>query len=103
MRDEVQYPETWQKSIAQAEELGRARERIAALEAGNVTLRATLKSIAEYCSGDDRALGAIERLAAIRNTAEQALRVHEQSAPNRCEHGLQRDLCGKCSVGLEIK
>lgn len=99
MRDEVQYPETWQKSIAQAEELGRARERIAALEAGNVALRATLKIIAEYCIDNN----ATPCLVAVRNTAEQALRVLEQSAPNRCEHGLQRDLCGKCSVGLEIK
>lgn len=46
-----------------------------------------------------------EALRAAHATVRQALglAVDEQSAPNRCEHGLQRDLCGKCSVGLEIK
>jgi hypothetical protein len=23
--------------------------------------------------------------------------------PNRCEHGLQRELCGACSIHLEVK
>ncbi len=32
-----------------------------------------LNGIAEYCSGDDRTLGAIERLATIRNTVDRAL------------------------------
>ncbi len=43
-------------------------------------LRAALKGIAEYCSGDGQPLGAIERLAAIRNTAEHAVRALEQKA-----------------------
>jgi hypothetical protein len=41
-------------------------------------LLAALKGIAEYCSGDGRPLGAIERLAAIQNTANQAVRHYEQ-------------------------
>lgn len=40
----------------------------------NDRLRNVLSGIAEYCSGDDRTLGAIERLMAIRNTADQATR-----------------------------
>lgn len=58
----------------------------AGLIAENARLRAALKGIAEYCSGDDRTLGAIARLATIRNTAEQAARAHEQSAPAECAH-----------------
>lgn len=36
-------------------------------------LRAALKGIAEFCSGDDTTLGAISRLAHIRNTADRAV------------------------------
>ena len=36
-------------------------------------LREALSGIAEYCSGDGRPLGAIDRLVAVRNTAERAL------------------------------
>jgi hypothetical protein len=43
-------------------------------------LRALLKGVAEYCSGDDRTLGAIKRLATIRNTVDRALINHEQRA-----------------------
>lgn len=48
----------------------------AAMEAADEIerLRAVLTGIAEYCSGEDRTLGAIKRLVAIRNTAEQAVR-----------------------------
>lgn len=46
--------------------------------AENARLRRTLASIAEYCSGEDQTLGAIKRLVSIRNTAEQALREHQQ-------------------------
>lgn len=43
-------------------------------------LRKVLTGIAEYCSGEDRTLGAVGRLASIHNTARQALRVlHPQS------------------------
>ena len=43
-------------------------------------LRKVLTGIAEYCSGEDRSLGAVVRLASVRNTAQQALRVlHPQS------------------------
>lgn len=37
-------------------------------------LRSVLTGIAEYCSGDDRSLGAVVRLASVHNTARQALR-----------------------------
>lgn len=47
-------------------------------DADNVRLRAALKGIAEYCSGDDPSRGATARLAAVGNTAEQALRALEQ-------------------------
>lgn len=57
----------------------------AKLEAENERLVAVLKGIAEYCSGDGAPLGAIARLAAIRNTAEQALRVHGQAATDSNE------------------
>jgi len=50
----------------------------AVIQNTNDHLRAALKGIAEYCSGDDRTLGALQRLAAIRNTAEQAIRTDEQ-------------------------
>ena len=50
----------------------------AVIQNANDHLRAALKGIAEYCSGDDRTLGALQRLAAIRNTAEQAIRTDEQ-------------------------
>lgn len=39
-----------------------------------VRLRSVLTDIAEYCSGEDRSLGAVVRLASVRNTAQQALR-----------------------------
>lgn len=35
-------------------------------------LRKLLSDIAEFCSGDDRTLGAIERLAHVQNTARRA-------------------------------
>lgn len=47
--------------------------KIDRLTAENEKLRAALKGIAEYCSGDGMPLGAIERLAAIRNTATRAI------------------------------
>lgn len=50
------------------------------LEAKIERLTATLKGIAEFCSGDGRPLGAIERLVAIQNTADRALRALEQNA-----------------------
>ena len=37
-------------------------------------LRKMLQDISEFCSGEDQALGAIKRLTAIRNSAEQAIR-----------------------------
>lgn len=41
-------------------------------------LRRALTGIADYCSGEDQTLGAIKRLVAIRNTAEQAVRQYQQ-------------------------
>lgn len=41
------------------------------------TLKRALEGIAEYCSGDDATLGAIARLASIRNTADRALRAND--------------------------
>lgn len=38
-----------------------------------------LEGIAEFCSSDASTLGAVERLAHIRNTAEQAIRHHVSS------------------------
>lgn len=38
-----------------------------------------LKGIGEFCSGDNRTLGAIERLAHIQNTVVRELARHEQS------------------------
>lgn len=55
------------------------RDRIACQEAEIERLRAALRGIAEFCSGDDSTLGAIGRLASIRNTAERAL--NEQASP----------------------
>lgn len=46
-------------------------------------LRATLKGIAEFCSGDGRPLGAIERLATIQNTADRAVRAFEQQGDGK--------------------
>jgi hypothetical protein len=37
-------------------------------------LTRAIKGIAEYCSGDGQPIGAIDRLAAIRNTAEKVVR-----------------------------
>lgn len=66
-------------------------------------LRATLKGIAEYCSGDDRVLGAIERLAAVRNTAEQALRALEQAAPIPRREPIGGELVGVDDRGREVR
>lgn len=49
----------------QGQEIALTRERDERLEAA-------LRGIAEFCSGDGRPLGAIERLVAARNTAERA-------------------------------
>jgi hypothetical protein len=71
-RDERQLREAFAKIAALTARAEKA-------ERENVALRAALKGIAEYCSGDDRTLGAIERLISIRNTAERAVRADEQS------------------------
>lgn len=48
------------------------------LTADNARLRASLKGIAEFCSGDDRTLSAIGRLASIRNTALLVLAIGDE-------------------------
>jgi hypothetical protein len=54
---------------------GHAAERkIERLTAENSRLRRTLLGIAEFCSTDGSTLGALERLAHIRNTADRVLR-----------------------------
>lgn len=56
----------------------KAWDEIAKKNAKIARVLAALKGIAEYCSADGAPLGAMERMIAIRNTAEQALRDHEQ-------------------------
>lgn len=60
--------------VAKAQQTAQADLR----SAENVKLRHVLKGIAEFCSGDDTTLGAIARLAHIRNTVDQAMRRDEQ-------------------------
>lgn len=60
--------------LAKAQQTAQADLR----SAENVKLRHALKGIAEFCSGDDTTLGAIARLAHIRNTVDQAMRRDEQ-------------------------
>jgi phage shock protein A len=63
--------------------LRRALVDAATFQARSERLGAALKGIAEYCSADGSTLGAIERLIAIRNTAERALRAVEQERQSK--------------------
>lgn len=60
--------------VDQAAEIERLRGEVA-------ILKNTLAGISEYCSGEDRPLGAIERLATIRNTADRTLRALAPAEP----------------------
>lgn len=78
----MSYPDTMsglEGKIRQLEEarMQETRERDQ-LRAEVNRLRSVLAGIAEYCSGNDRSLGAIVRLASVHNTAQQAIRVHQQ-------------------------
>ena len=55
--------------------LGRA---YAAVNVKHDALAKTIKGIAEFCSGDDTTLGALHRLASIRNMADAAISTHQQ-------------------------
>lgn len=61
----------------------------------NEDLRMTLRGISEYCSGEHQVLGAVGRLIAIRNTAEQALRAHEQSTRPQAKAGTCDGSCNE--------
>ncbi len=68
-------------------ERNQAWERIKELSAQHesdakviAALREALSGIVEYCSGDGRPLGAIDRLVAVRNTAERALAAANEQA-----------------------
>lgn len=62
-----------------ARQIGDGPSELTRLRRENARLVAVLKGIAEYCSGDSGTLRAIQRLAAIRNTADQAVRAHGKS------------------------
>ena len=53
---------------------GTKHDNVAKLLAEHDRLLAVVVGIAEFCSGDDRTLGAISRLTHIRNTADRAVR-----------------------------
>jgi hypothetical protein len=79
----ARYPEMVTEAADEIERLrknrwpemaGRLKGENEVLMLQNKRLKVALMSIAAYCSSDGTILGAIERLAAIRNKAEQALK-----------------------------
>lgn len=66
--------EEWQRAHDEGIRNGPQPGSTAELEYKVARLRALLLDIAEFCSGDDRTLGAIARMAHIRNSIERALR-----------------------------
>jgi hypothetical protein len=83
-----------QAARAEATEVTRLRsyneglaKNVTELEAQNERLRDLLKGVAEYCSGDDRTLGAIQRLATIRNTVDRAMLSFEQQLRGGVDRG----------------
>lgn len=78
-------PDVVKRLLAEKDEwrgkYGQAMEDRDEQRADNARLRASLKGIAEFCSGDDRTLSAIGRLASIRNTALLVLAIGDEQRP----------------------
>lgn len=82
LKAQDENPRSWQQEAA--DELARvkwlAENKNAALNEAMAEverLRSVLTGIAEYCSGEDRSLGAVVRLASVHNTAQRALHAHQ--------------------------